>query len=83
MSKLKVLSYDAKWSAKQHKGEIVIHSLQLGGLHPTEVDYAVEIEDPKEMHFLVDLLRNEKPVYFDLDMLRFSVTSEPTGEEES
>jgi hypothetical protein len=42
-----------------------------------------KIESPQEMLILVDLLRNEKPVYFHTVTKAIATAKEPVGEEET
>ena len=55
-----VLSYGVWWDLNQHKGEIKLNFANGGSMW-------VGRQTPDEMHMLIDFLRNEKPVYLDLD----------------
>jgi hypothetical protein len=39
--------------------------------------------DPPEFHAIIDLLRNEKPIYYDRDLKQLCTLEEPSGEGES
>ena len=42
----------------------------------------IELDDLQEARFIIDVLRNEKPVYYNPDSQRLRSGEEPVGEEE-
>jgi hypothetical protein len=82
MADIDVRSYRAIWSTQTRRGRIVLGGLTPGGRGVVAVTHEVSVEDASEMHMLVDLLRNEKPVYFDRGTQSFETTKEPIGEGE-
>ena len=81
MDKVLVLTYSAYWDV-QHTGKVIIHSLGSGGPKVVPMDYAVNIEHANEMLLVVDLLRNEKPIFYDPASHTFSTGEEPIGQNE-
>lgn len=60
-----------------HAGKTDIHVSVSGG-----GGYSYRNLTPDRAHHLVDLLRNEKPIWIELDSGLFQVAHEPVGEEE-
>lgn len=74
-------SYQAHWSTQQHKGQIKIQAWFGAGWGTTAL--TLEVESPEEMLVLVDLLRNEKPIWYDSDGGKIRTGQwEPVGEAE-
>lgn len=71
-------SYQAYWDTQQHNGQVKLHVWYGQGWSLVEV--ALAVESAEEMQLLVDLLRNEKPIWFDSGKLRTGL--EPVGEGE-
>ena len=63
----KLLSYKAKWNLNNHTGQIDVQlwAGNLGGNPHATFTATLQPQTPAEMHMLVDLLRNEKPIEFD------------------
>ena len=75
MATLNVVSYVVFWDIDGHFGNIQLNLSDNSG-------YAIGGQTPEEMHMLVDILRNEKPVRFDTASKLLSTTFEPVGESE-
>ena len=75
MATLNVVSYVVFWDIDGHFGNIQLNLSDNSG-------YAIGGQTPEEMHMLVDILRNEKPVRFDTASKLLSTTFEPVGEGE-
>lgn len=76
MASYQVLSYVVFWDIDGHFGNIQLNLSNNSG-------WAIGGQTPEEMMMLVDLLRNEKPIYF-IDTTRLLVVgSEPVGEGEA
>ena len=71
-------SYQAHWDTQQHNGEIKLKAW-FGGW--TSIDLTLQVETAAEMQLLIDLLRNEKPIWYDSGTLRTGHW-EPVGEGE-
>lgn len=71
-------SYQAHWDTQQHSGELKLN-VWYGGWSMVETPLAVE--SAEEMQLLIDLLRNENPIWLDSATLRTG-NWEPVGEGE-
>lgn len=71
----KVKSYGVNWRTVENFGYLTVYYENMG--------FGLRIESPQELLFLVDLLRNEKPVYFDPTTKQINTTLEEVGEEET
>lgn len=58
MAYVEVLSYGFRWDLDDHKGVIQLN-LSNG------FRWYIPGQTPGELHMIIDILRNEKPVYFD------------------
>lgn len=76
MSKVHIVQYHALWDMDGHFGRIQLRG-QNGTWSPTK-----EFKDPAEFQVILDLLRNERPIYHDIDSDRIGTTIEPIGEGE-
>ncbi len=72
----KVLEYSAGWRDDIHQGRII---LKLEGEQGQPV---MGWYDPPEFQAVIDLLRNEKPVYYDREQQVLHTGQEPVGEGE-
>ena len=73
----KILEYQASWNTDLHKGRVI---LKLEG----EVGMPdMGIFDPPEFHTIIDILRNERPLYYDRNLKHLCTLHEPTGEGEN
>ena len=63
----KLLSYKAKWNLSTHSGQIDI-KLWSGNLSNPQATFTATLQpqSPEEMHMLVDLLRNEEPIDYEV-----------------
>lgn len=75
-SSIEVISYKAFWNATDNHG-------QLWVLFADETGKLFDMETPQEMMMMVDLLRNEKPVYYDQKHNLIMTGIEPVGEGEN
>ena len=75
MALVEINTYAVHWDIDGHFGNI-----QLNLANNTS--FAIGGQTPDEMHMLVDLLRNEKPIRFDTDQRRLSTSLESVGEGE-
>jgi hypothetical protein len=72
MANVNVVSYGVFWDVDGHFGNIQLNLSDNSG-------HAIGGQTPEEMHMLVDILRNEKPVKFDTVAKRLSISFEPVG----
>jgi hypothetical protein len=75
MATFEVKSYVIFWDIDGHFGNIQLNLSNNQG-------FAIGGQTPEEMHMLVDILRNEKPLYFDTTSKLLSTSFEPAGEGE-
>jgi hypothetical protein len=75
MAWTQVNAYYVFWDIDGHSGNIQLNLANNTG-------WAIGGQTPDEMHMLVDLLRNEKPIYFEDTQRLLIVGSEPVGEGE-
>jgi len=62
----KLLSYKAKWNLNDHSGQVVVKLIADGSINPNATfTHTLQPQTPDEMHMLLDLLRNEKPIEYD------------------
>ena len=61
-----VLGYSAKWNLNTHTGQISVkYSIATLNNPLASTTATLQIQSPEELHMLVDLLRNEKPIEYD------------------
>ncbi len=65
MPDMKVFDYRAFWDCQNKSGRLELHGLATGGRYGVDTTITVEVAEPDEMRMLVDLLRNENPVFYD------------------
>jgi hypothetical protein len=75
MAWTQVTAYYVFWDIDGHNGNIQLNLANNTG-------WAIGGQTPDEMHMLVDLLRNESPIYFEDSQRLLLVGSEPVGEGE-
>jgi hypothetical protein len=75
MAWTQVTAYYVFWDVDGHNGNIQLNLADNTG-------WAIGGQTPEEMHMLVDLLRNESPIYFEDTSRLLIVGSEPVGEGE-
>jgi hypothetical protein len=76
MAYKRIIDYQAVWNNDQHKGRII---LKLEG---ETGQPEMGVFDPPEFHAIIDILRNESPLYYDKDLKVLCTLQEPTGEGE-
>jgi len=76
----KVLKYAISWATAQRKGYITLMANDSSG-KPTK-RFPLSPETSEEFICLVDILRNEKPVFWDDNSATLETDFEPTGEGE-
>ncbi|WP_440955666.1 hypothetical protein ACSAZK_01480 [Methanosarcina sp. Mfa9] len=74
---VEVKSYYARWKPENHTGYIVIYWEGGSKTFPES-----SFESPQEFQVVVDLLRNEKPIWWDEPTGRLFASGEPVGEGE-
>ena len=72
-----VTHYYARWNPIKHRGFVIIYWSGGSRFFPEE-----HFTNPTEFQIVVDLLRNEKPVYWDEPSQRLYAAAEPVGEGE-
>ncbi len=75
MALIEVKTYGVHWDVDDHRGNIQLNLVDGSG-------WALVGQTPEEMHMLVDLLRNEKPIRFHKDRRSLHFGFEPVGEGE-
>lgn len=79
MATVEIMAYKPEWDVARKVGRIKIAAPQESGPWFYE---EIEVDSAVEMQMLVDILRNEKPVYFDAQNRQLLTGYEPTGEGE-
>jgi hypothetical protein len=74
---VQVTQYYARWAPEKHHGYVAIS--WSGG---SRVFSESSFQNPVEFQIVVDLLRNEKPVWWDEATGRLYASQEPVGEGE-
>jgi len=74
----KILYYAARWLPNNNYGLLWIFYLD----GQTQKNKSMKIESPQEMLVILDILRNEKPVYFDPTNNEIATNMEIVGEAE-
>lgn len=74
---VQVKNYYARWCPAKHHGYVIIY-WDGGSKAFPEASFA----NPVEFQIVVDLLRNEKPVWWDEPTGRLYASNEPVGEGE-
>ena len=81
MANIEVARYYCRWDLKNGNGRIALFSSTYDALDNRTYS------NPEEFQLIVDMLRNEKPLWFDSDtkylMTGSGEIGEPTGEEET
>jgi hypothetical protein len=75
MALVEVKSYVVHWDVDDHRGNIQLNLANNSG-------WAIGGQTPEEMHMLVDLLRNEKPIHCDTIRRSLHLGFEAVGEGE-
>lgn len=78
MAHHQITDYYASWNYKKHSGHFVFYWEGGNNIIP-----GVEITDPAEYQVMLDLLRNEKPLWWNSNRERLSTMIEPIGEGEN
>jgi len=78
----RVDSYDVKWNEKLNWGMLTFTVVFQAGTGHDQTTHKI-ICPADEMALLVDLMRNEAPLYYDPATNVFSTILEPAGEGES
>jgi len=73
----RVNTYYARWSPTKHTGYVVLYWSGGSKTLPEQ-----SFQSPTEFQIIVDLLRNEKPVWWDEPTSRLFCHNEPVGEGE-
>ena len=76
MAKIHITQYKAMWDLNHHYGMIRLRA-ENGSWSP-----AKKFDNPAEYQVLLDLLRNERPIFHDTEQDRIQTTNEPIGEDE-
>lgn len=74
---VQVKRYYARWSPPKHHGYVIIHWDGGARAFPES-----SFQTPGEFQIVVDLLRNEEPVWWDEATGRLYASNEPVGEGE-
>ncbi|MEL6615756.1 MAG: hypothetical protein AAFQ43_08465 [Bacteroidota bacterium] len=84
MSDLIVQSYRARWNTREKTGFITLHVFGALPHNPfLETTQGIEVDDAEEMHLLLDILRNEKPLRYNRSTGElYTSNREPIGEAE-
>ncbi len=81
MAQHQIVRYYARWDLDNHNGRITLYDLSNSYVETRIYD------NPEEFQLIVDLLRNEKPLWFDDGpkwlKTGYGASGEPVGEEES
>ncbi|MDJ0707239.1 MAG: hypothetical protein QNJ46_28525 [Leptolyngbyaceae cyanobacterium MO_188.B28] len=77
MAYKRILEYQAGLNTDQHRGRIILKLEGETGMPE------MGVFDPPEFHAIIDILRNEKPLYYDRDLKQLWTLHEPTGEGEN
>lgn len=67
--------YRAYWDVNDHRGRVVLIADGASRVH-------LQLHDAEEFQAVVELLRNESPLYFDRQRLFIQTDAEPIGEAE-
>ena len=86
MPSWKIITYTATWNYSNDTGTIGLRYAQVlisGGFPKTFVkSHTIETQDPQKFQVMVDLLRNEKPLYIDVNGGYITTQREEVGEGE-
>ena len=74
---VQVTKYYARWSPPRHHGYVVIYWDGGSKTFPES-----NFSNPTEFQIVLDLLRNEKPIFWDEPTERLYASNEPVGEGE-
>lgn len=75
MAREAITGYNARWDLNSHHGYLWLWRRNGG-------NFQQRIESPAEFSAIIDLLRNEKPIFFDTSDWSIHVGREPVGEGE-
>ena len=75
MAREAITGYNARWDLNDHCGYLRLWR-STGG------NFQHRIDNPAEFSAIIDLLRNEKPVFFDTSDWSIHIGREPVGEGE-
>lgn len=77
---LEIDSYKFFWNAKTNEGQLMLALLPEKESDPNVV--TLLLDTPQEGTLMIDILRNEKPVYYNTDSELIHTGFEPVGEGE-
>ena len=77
-----IQKYMAQWSYKTHKGKITLVTKDPAK-NKVQWYFITDIDDAGEFSTMVDLLRNEKPLYYYDPTKTINTFAEEVGEEET
>ena len=69
-----VKNYSVNWRPAENTGYVVVYYENYG--------FGIWVDSVQELSFMVDLLRNEKPIYFDPNTKQLNTSLEEVGEGE-
>jgi hypothetical protein len=72
-----IRDYSLYWGIDNHHGFLELHTMD------DRAGYGIRIENPSEIMLIVDMLRNEKPCYYDTTSRTVSTSRKPMRQEES
>ena len=76
MARLNIINYQASWDFDNHKGIIRLQTTK-GSWSKSKY-----FENPNEFTAIVDLLRNERPIFYNTKYDRIETSPEIVGENE-
>ncbi|MHA1733415.1 MAG: hypothetical protein ACTSU5_15820 [Promethearchaeota archaeon] len=82
MEFVEVTKYMLRWDAKEHEGSISLFWRDANDPEDALTGTRLDIADALEYQVLVDVLRNEKPVFFHREARVLTTQKEDVGENE-
>lgn len=78
----KIDKYMLQWNLEMHEGSISLYWKDESDKEDQLEGHRLTVKDREEYQILVDMLRNEKPVYFYTDRNVLTTQKEAVGEAE-
>lgn len=82
MEFVEIKKYMLQWDLKKHKGSISVYWKDEGDPEDKLSGTRLEVADKDEYAILVDILRNEKPIFMRKEDLVLTTQKEAVGENE-
>lgn len=83
MARHEITDYSATWFYKKHEGRFIFYWAPGGLSNSNWFSGGILVSDPAEYQLMLDMLRNESPLFYDTRGEKLTTELEPVGEGEN